>query len=123
MKLIIAGSRNFDNYQQLALAADWVDNLCHDRGTSITEVVSGKARGADTLGERWAEEMDVPVAEFPADWDLYGRSAGPIRNGLMAKYGEALLAFLAPDSKGTKDMIEQATRERLSPIVVICYDQ
>ena len=81
------------------------------------EVVSGKARGADTFGEIWANEHGIPVKEFPADWDKFGRSAGPIRNGQMAEYGDALIAFLAPGSKGTKNMIEQAQKKGLFVLV------
>ena len=59
----------------------------------------------------------MPVEGFPAEWDKYGRSAGPIRNGQMAKAAEALIALLAPGSRGTKNMIEQATKKGLKVFV------
>lgn len=77
----------------------------------ITEVVSGCARGADAGGEAWAKQRGVPVKYFPADWDKYGRSAGPRRNQQMAEYAEALIAF--PGGRGTANMVNQATERGL----------
>lgn len=74
------------------------------------EIVSGKAKGADTIGE-WFAGMNtnqIKVKGFPADWDKYGRGAGPIRNREMAKYADALIAFWDGKSKGTENMIETA---------------
>jgi len=110
MRTIIAGDRNFQDYELMKEAIE-------ESEFEITIVISGCARGADTLGEQWAEENDVPVLKFPANWDAYGRAAGPIRNGEMAKSAEALIAFLAPHSKGTKNMIEQATKKGLKVFV------
>ncbi|HWB02748.1 MAG TPA: DUF2493 domain-containing protein [Verrucomicrobiales bacterium] len=85
MKVIIAGPRDFHDYDTVARAVT-------DSGFEITEVVSGKAPGVDTLGERWAAEHGKAVKEFPADWQKYGRAAGPIRNAQMADYADALVA-------------------------------
>jgi len=64
VKVIIAGSRNIDDYDAL-----W--NIMESLPIKgyITEIVSGKARGVDTLGEGYAKDISVPVAEFPADWN------------------------------------------------------
>lgn len=86
----------------------------------ITEVVSGCAPGADTLGEEWAKENGKSVKRFPADWKRYKNAAGPIRNKQMADYADALVAFLHPDSRGTKDMIKQATKAGLRVHVIYC---
>lgn len=99
MKLIIAGSRNFTDY---AL----VEKTIAKMNIEISEVVCGKARGADTVGEDWALAHQVPVKYFPAQWDLYGKAAGAIRNAEMAEYGDYLLAFWDGKSRGTKNMIE-----------------
>ena len=66
MKVIIAGSRDCEDYVSLLVAI----HLSH---FEITEVVSGCARGADKMGERWAEEHGIPVKRFPADWNKYGK--------------------------------------------------
>jgi hypothetical protein len=70
-------------------------------------VVSGGAPGVDTLAERWAEQHDIPVTGFPAEWSRYGKKAGPIRNKEMAGYAEGLVAVWDGRSRGTKDMVRQ----------------
>lgn len=101
MKVIIAGSRHIDDYNLVAQAID-------DSGFSITEVVSGCCRGVDKLGESWARSHGIPIEHYPADWQNFGKAAGPVRNRGMAQYADALIAILAPGSKGTADMIRQA---------------
>lgn len=116
MRLIIAGDRRFRDYSLLcSIMSDM-----HNAGYFPTEIISGGAKGADKLGERWANEHHVLLRVFPAEWDKYHKAAGPIRNKQMADYaGEqgngALLAFLAEGSKGTKDMA--ATARKTSGIV------
>lgn len=107
MKVIIAGGRE---YQFTDDDITWLDVL-RDR-IPITEAVSGCARGADTCGEEWAESRGIPVKRFPADWEGLGRKAGPIRNGQMAEYADALVAF--PGGHGTANMITQATERGLT---------
>lgn len=104
MKLIIAGGRDYqftpEDYTRL-------DEL-HSR-TPVTEVVSGKAPGADTCGETWAHRHSLPIAEFPADWKTHGRSAGPKRNKQMAEYADAVALF--PGGRGTDSMHRLATAQ------------
>jgi hypothetical protein len=111
MKTIIAGSRGFNNYAIL-------ENAMSQCLWPITEVVSGCARGADTLGERWAHAKRIPVKLFPADWDRDGNRAGYIRNAQMARYAEALIAFWDGKSRGTRDMIETAKAKGWRVMVV-----
>ena len=106
MKIIIAGGRDFDNYLHLLEAVV-------KSGFDITEVVSGGAPGADTLGELFARDMDLSMKRFPADWNRHGRAAGPIRNGEMALYADALIAMWDGVSTGTANMIKQATERGL----------
>lgn len=98
MKVIIAGSRTIKDMNALLYAI----KLCP---FDITEVVCGMAYGPDTLGKQWAEERGIPVIECPAKWDIYGRSAGPIRNKEMAKIGDALVALYDGESSGTRNMM------------------
>jgi hypothetical protein len=113
MKVIIAGGRNFNDYSSLK---EFCDKILINQ-TDI-EIVSGGARGADTLGERYAKERKYDVKIFLANWDKYGRSAGAIRNNLMSDYADGLIAFWDGESKGTKHMIESATKKNLK--VRIC---
>ena len=115
MKLIIAGGRDFGD---LGLVYHWADLFKYHYDLEC--VVSGKAKGADRLGETWAEENDIPVKAFPADWKQFGKSAGPIRNNDMADYATALLAFWDMESKGTQHMI-QAMLTREKEVVIIPY--
>lgn len=103
MRVIIAGSRDFTDYEMLKRC---VEQAIEENKLDITEIVSGKARGADTLGEQYAKEKGIPVRGYPADWDKYGKSAGYIRNEQMGKYADFLIAFWHPASKGTTNMIK-----------------
>jgi hypothetical protein len=110
MKVIIAGSRSATDYQDLLNAIDIVSMI---NGWDISEVVSGTARGADRLGERWAKENNILLKRFPADWDRWGKMAGMLRNADMAKYGNALLALWDGVSRGTFNMIDLAKENDL----------
>lgn len=105
-RVIIAGGRDFDDYD---LLSDTMDRLLSNVDEDIV-IVCGKARGADTLGEVYAKERGYIVRYFPADWERYGRSAGYIRNTEMAKNADALVAFWDGRSHGTKDMVETAQK-------------
>jgi hypothetical protein len=112
MKTIIAGSRGIDD---LTIVNDAVQ--CS--GFTITEVVSGTARGVDRLGEEWANINEKPIKRFPAKWDTHGKSAGVIRNVEMARYAEALIAIWDGESRGTKHMIDVARQKGLQVYVYI----
>jgi hypothetical protein len=101
MKVIVAGSRTFDNYQLLCRKLD----LILSRQKEV-QIVCGEARGADVLGRRYAEEHGYEVLSFPAQWDTFGKSAGYRRNAEMAKVADALVAFWDGSSKGTQNMIQ-----------------
>ena len=71
-------------------------------------IISGGARGADALGERYARENGFKVERYPADWDTYGKSAGPRRNKQMAEVCDCAICFWDGQSRGTASMIEFA---------------
>lgn len=109
MKIIIAGSRDFNDYE---LLKQYVDHILQNVAQrEEIEIVSGGAKGADTLGERYAREREYKLTRFVAEWDKYGRSAGPRRNEQMGDYADALIAFWDGKSKGTSHMIEYAKRK------------
>lgn len=99
MKVIIAGSRNL-------IKLSYIKDAVEKSGFQITEVVSGCAVGADSLGEYWAEMNDIPVKKFPAPWDQYGKAAGAIRNSRMGEYADAAIVVWDGVSKGSKHMIK-----------------
>ena len=112
-KVIIAGSRTFHNYNKL-------EEECNKilMGRDDVEVVSGRAMGADMLGEIYADENKHTVKHFPAEWDKHGKGAGFIRNGEMAKYANMFIAFWDGESKGTKHMIETAKRLEIKTHII-----
>lgn len=115
IKVIIAGTRDFNDY---ALLKKDVDYFLQDFNPNKIEIVSGNARGADKLGERYAKEHNLPVKLFPANWDKYGKRAGYLRNQEMANYSDMLIAFWDEKSKGTRHMIDIAKKQGLTVIVV-----
>ena len=117
IKVIIAGTRDFNDYAFLKKNVDYFLQGINPNNEEI-EIVSGNARGADKLGERYAKEHNLPVKLFPANWDKYGKRAGYLRNQEMANYSDMLIAFWDEKSKGTKHMIDIAKKQDLTVIVV-----
>jgi hypothetical protein len=107
MKVIIAGSRHMP-YSAFPLIPKAVEIFERCTKKLITEVVCGEARGADTLGKKWAICIaKIPVKSFPADWEEHGNAAGPIRNKEMAYYADGLIVFIWDGSRGSMDMLKQ----------------
>lgn len=111
LKVIIAGGRDFTDYNLLKTKVDKI--LSQKKHTHRIFILSGKAKGADSLGERYARENSLEVIEFPADWDTFGKRAGVKRNAEMANEADALIAFWDGESHGTKHMIDIATKKGL----------
>lgn len=118
MKVIIAGSRDITDYNVLLNAAS---KAYDEEGIEITEIVSGGASGVDTLAERFAQEMDIPITVMKALWyknGKYNNSAGILRNIDMANSEtEALIALWDGKSAGTKHMIDIAKKKGLKVVV------
>lgn len=113
IKVVIAGSRNFNDYERLKKRCDQI--LKDNNGVVV---VSGCAKGADTLGEMYAKEKGYNLRKFPADWDRWGKSAGYRRNEQMAEYADAVIVFWDGQSLGTKHMIDLTRKHNKSLIVI-----
>lgn len=113
MRVIVAGSRTFSNYE---LLKEKLDFFLKNRLPDV-EIISGTAQGADKLGERYAIENNLICKQFPADWTI-GKSAGYKRNIEMASYSNCLIAFWDGTSKGTQHMINIAKGKKLIVRVV-----
>ncbi len=118
MKLLVCGDRNFDNWKLLNEEMDKIMLSCQI-GESLT-IIEGEAKGADFLARVWAIYYGHPFVAFPADWNKYGKGAGPIRNKQMLDEGkpDKVLAFLKKGSVGTANMIKQA-KDAGVPVVVV----
>ena len=119
-RIIVAGGRNFTDYA--LLSATLTDVLKINEGVD-TVIVSGGCQGADSLGERYAGEHGLQVVRFPAEWVVYGKAAGPIRNRKMVKYASEetgiLVAFWDGESRGTANMIRLAKQFGLQTKITI----
>jgi len=114
MRVIVAGSRGFNDYHKLKKKLDSI--LKNQKDITI---ISGTANGADKLGERYAGENHHKLEEYPAMWDIFGKSAGYRRNEEMAKVANACIVFWDGKSKGTKHMIDLAKKHKLKLRIII----
>lgn len=114
-RVIIAGGRDFRDYRKLEKACD----IFLSQKKNII-VLSGGAKGADSLGERYALLKGYDCQIIKAEWEKYGKSAGYRRNVQMAEKAHAVICFWDGKSKGTKHMIDIA-REREIPLRVVKY--
>lgn len=119
VKLIVAGSRGFRDYNLLRDSIVAFLPLEYEAG--LLEIVSGCARGADSLAIDFAIAQNLRLHKFPAEWDTLGRGAGFRRNEAMAAFADALIAFWDGESRGTAHMIQVARREKLE-VQVVRYD-
>ena len=111
MKLAIIGSRTFDDYDLLC-------NHLEPYVDKITLMVSGGAKGADSLGEQWAQSKNIQTLIFPAEWDKYGRRAGYVRNEDIIKNCDICVAFWDGESKGTAHSIKLCKKYNKQIIIV-----
>lgn len=106
-KVVVAGGRTFESSDHLETLEITLDRLLKRKlKTHKVIIISGKARGADTLGEVYARKRGLAVEEYPADWVQHGKSAGYIRNSEMCKASDAVCVFWDGKSKGSKNMID-----------------
>lgn len=117
-RIIVAGSRDFDNRELLHFHLDRILATKEN-----AEIVSGHAKGADSMAEEYAKEKGIALSVFPADWKQYGRAAGPIRNKQMLDYicegNPVLVAFWDGESRGTKNMIDIAKKRNVECHVIV----
>lgn len=116
MRVLVCGSRHFNDYKLLEEKLDEIPE--------ITEIIHGAARGADTLAGRYSDAKSIRLAVYPADWNKFGKAAGPIRNTQMLVEGkpDLVVAFMFKDSRGTKNMVEQAKKAGVKTEVINCED-
>ena len=114
-RVVIAGCRDYNNYDEARSYIDFC--LSNIRRENDIVIVSGCASGSDAIGERYARQNGFKVEKYPANWNKYGRSAGPIRNKQMAEVCDYVICFWDGKSRGTKSMIEFA-RECNKPVKI-----
>ena len=110
-RIIVCGGSKFDEYSLLESS---LNKIFKEYSNDTIEIVSGHAKGADSLGERYANGHNLKCTIFEANWKQYGRAAGPIRNSQMLEYAKQenpmVIAFWNGESHGTKDTINKAKK-------------
>jgi hypothetical protein len=106
MKIAVVGSRGFRDYPKLKKELDKINNE-----NKISLVVSGGARGADSLGEKWAKENAIQTLIFKPKWE-FGLNAGILRNKDIVMNSDFVLAFWDQKSPGTKHTINFAKQNK-----------
>jgi len=113
MKILVCGDRYWSNRAYLE---GILDGLHKEYGPYT--IIEGEARGADRMAGDFGMKRGLPVEPYPAEWNTYGRSAGPIRNAKMLKEGkpDLVVAFHnhLGQSKGTRHMLEIAHKAGVS---------
>ena len=106
MKIVIAGSRDYKNFEE----AEVFIRACLGEWEKDAPFIflSGGCAGADRIGELFAAKNGYETNVFPADWERFGRAAGPIRNRKMAQSCDVVICFWDGKSRGTKSMISLA---------------
>lgn len=117
--IIIAGTRTFDNYELLELEVKKF--ILENKIKPTVSIVSGKAKGADSLGEIFAKKYNFPIIEMPAKWDEFGKRAGYVRNEEMAKISNFCIIFWDGKSSGSANMADLAEKYKLT-LKIIRYE-
>lgn len=112
-RLLVAGCRDYTNYE---LVENFISESIVSEDVTI---VSGGAKGVDSLAKQYALSNNIPYEEYAADWNKYGKSAGPIRNLQMAEICDDAIIFWDRKSRGTKDMIEKL--KQLGKYYIVVY--
>jgi len=114
-RIIIAGTRTFNDYQLLEKT---LDDIIRQENIINPIIISGTANGADKLGEQYALNRGYQVMQFKPKWDEHGKSAGFIRNKEMADNADLLVAFWDGKSKGTAMMIDIMKKQNKHGVIV-----
>lgn len=113
--IAIVGSRTFTDYN---FAKKKINAIFKKYSITPTKIISGGAQGADKVAEQYAHEYKIPIQIMKADWQKFGKSAGPIRNQEIVKLVDVIIAFWDGKSRGTKNTIDTAKKLNKQVIVV-----
>ena len=117
MRILVCGGRDFDDYNLLSRTLhEVIQSTVKSPDENMYEntvIIHGWAKGADTMADRWAFTNNIKVKRHAANWNKYGKAAGPIRNGVMLKTEKPDLVVAFPGDIGTADMVTQAKAARV----------
>lgn len=115
MRVLVCGGRDYDDWDTLNKKLNTY-HFYYGFGC----LIHGDANGADTLAGIWAQNHEIPLEVYPADWKTHGKAAGPIRNKQMLEEGKPDLVLAFPGGRGTKNMVDQANK---AGVKVICVEK
>jgi hypothetical protein len=95
-RLLVCGGRTYADRERLYYVLD-----AYHKKFGISVLIHGAARGADSLAAEWAHNRGVDSRSYPANWQLYGRRAGFVRNAQMLEEGKPDDVIAFPGGKGT----------------------
>jgi len=113
MRVLVCGGRHYHKPRELAKALKAMD-----AETPFTLLIHGGAPGADSLAGMWADKQRIVVAEYKADWDRLGKSAGMIRNAIMLRHGKPDVVVAFPGGRGTANMVNISKRAGVKVIEI-----
>lgn len=114
MKIAIIGSRTFVDEQR---GKERINKILTDNNILVNEVISGGAKGADSIAEIFAKENNIPITIFKPDWSI-GRHAGLLRNSQIIDECDVVIALWDGKSNGTKDSIKKAEKSGKKVFIV-----
>ena len=106
MRVLVCGGRHYDNPAAVYAA---LGSICRVDGR-ITCVIHGGASGADNLADAWGVKNGITVESYLADWHVFGRAGGPLRNQRMLDEGKPDIVLAFPGGRGTEDMVTRAKK-------------
>ena len=111
MRFLICGGRDFgETNEEWSFITTTLDKIITYDKYDYIVVINGMARGVDNISSEWAKARDIPVIEYPAEWDKYGKAAGFRRNREMLVEGKPDWVLAFPGGTGTQMMCDIATR-------------
>jgi hypothetical protein len=117
MRILVCGGRSYNNAERVNSALDAINDA-----DGIDVIIHGGCSGADELARRWAASRKVECIAYPADWNQYGRAAGPIRNRSMITDGKPDIVVAFPGGRGTRDMCMDAAKFKIKMLFVNDHD-
>lgn len=123
MKVLVCGSRSF---RDIGYVWDCLSDItlkeCVENADFIEELIHGACDGPDLFADEWASKSGIPIKSVSADWNKYGKAAGPIRNkemvDMLTPGEDIVIAFWDGKSKGTKHTINLAKEKGIKTIVL-----
>lgn len=110
MRIVVTGGRDYRNWETVRRVLD---------GIQPDSVYVGDATGLDAMAAEWCDSRCVSHQIFVANWDKFGKLAGPIRNEeMLRKAGRDAIVIAFPGGKGTANCVREAMKLNMTVLKV-----